>query len=310
MNYIIKSINELNEFSNKNKKVKGVCEVALVTMKEMLITARREGYAVGAFEFWSYDSAKAIVECAQERKSPVILQVGHFERDYMDGYLNARRIAGMIAEKYSVPIALHLDHAETYDEVLKALEAGFTSVMIDASAKSFEDNVFLTSEVVKLARHFGASVEAEIGQLEGIEGNMENSASHLTDPRAAREFVEKTKVDALAVAIGTAHGLYKSEPHIDLVRMKEISETVSIPLVLHGGSGTPETAVQEAIRLGIAKVNICTEFIKAFGEDYLESQIKENFTYNVMTLFEAARCRAKELVRTKMALFDPDHKLG
>lgn len=141
--------------------------MALVTMKEMLQKARKEGYAVGAFEFWSYDSAKAIVETAQEKNVPVILQVGHFERDYMDGYLNARRIAGMIAEKYCVPVALHLDHAETYEEVCKALEAGFTSVMIDASARSFEDNVFLTSKVVELAQHYGASVEAEIGQLSG-----------------------------------------------------------------------------------------------------------------------------------------------
>ena len=284
--------------------------MALVTMKEMLLKARQKGYAVGAFEFWSYDSAKAVVETAEERKTPVILQVGHFERDYMDGYLNARRIAGMVADQYSVPVALHLDHAETFDEVWKALEAGFTSVMIDASAKSFEDNLFLTSEVVKLARYYGASVEAEIGQLEGTEGDRQNASGHLTDPSAAREFAEKSKVDALAVAIGTAHGLYKSEPHIDLERMKEISEAVSIPLVLHGGSGTPDLAVQEAIRLGIAKVNICTEFIKAFGEDYLESQAKEDFTYNVMNLFEAARCRAKGLVRAKLDLFDPDHRIN
>lgn len=283
--------------------------MALVTMREMLQKARKEGYAVGAFEFWSYDSAKAIAETAQEKNVPVILQVGHFERDYMDGYLNARRIAGMVADQYSIPVALHLDHAETYEEVCKALEAGFTSVMIDASARAFEDNVYITSEVVKLARHYGASVEAEIGQLAGLEGNLKNDSDHLTDPAAAGEFAEKTEVDALAVAIGTAHGLYREEPHIDLERMKKISEAVSIPLVLHGGSGTPDFAVQEAIRLGIAKVNICTEFIKAFGEDYLESQMKEGFSYNVMTLFEAARCRAKELVRTKLTLFDPDHKL-
>lgn len=284
--------------------------MSLVTMKEMLKEARKSGYAVGAFEFWSYDSARAIIEAAEEEEKPVILQVGHFERDYMNGYFNAKKIAEMAAEHSSVPVALHLDHAETYDEIYKALEAGFTSVMIDASAKSYEDNIKITQEVVRLAQNYGASVEAELGQLEGIEGNVSGSCSHLTDPEAARDFVNKTKVDALAVAIGTAHGLYKYEPHIDLIRMKEISEAVSIPLVLHGGSGTPDFAVQEAIRLGIAKVNICTEFIKAFGEGYKEAQGQEDFSYNVMTLFEAARRKAKELARIKINLFDPSLKSG
>ena len=249
--------------------------MALVTMKEMLINARRDGYAVGAFEFWSYDSAKAVVSTAEKMKMPVILQVGHFERDYMDGYLNAYRIAQMAAEQVSVPVALHLDHAEEYSEVLSALRAGFTSVMIDASAKSFEENVFLTREVVALAGKFKASVEAELGQLSGSEGKISSETDLLTDPECAQEFAEKTGIDALAVAIGTAHGFYKRTPHIDISRLKEIAGRVSIPLVLHGASGVPDEAVRECIRRGISKVNFATELRIAYTNG-VRQYLKDN----------------------------------
>lgn len=281
--------------------------MALATMKDMLKEARKKGYAVGAFEFWSYDSARVIVKAAEQRNMPVILQVGHFERDYMDGYRNAYRIANMAADLVHVPVALHLDHAEEYGEVLTALEAGFTSVMIDASAKPFEENVYLTKEVVKTASCYGASVEAELGQLLGNEGNVSSDASALTDPDSAAEFVEKTGIDALAVAIGTAHGFYKSEPHIDIERLEKIAAKVDIPLVLHGGSGTPREAVSQAIKRGISKVNICTEFIEAFGKGYVKAQEDKNFTYNVETLFLNASVRAQKLVLDKLDLFYPDN---
>lgn len=284
--------------------------MALVTMKEMLINARRDGYAVGAFEFWSYDSAKAVVSTAEKMKMPVILQVGHFERDYMDGYLNAYRIAQMAAEQVSVPVALHLDHAEEYSEVLSALRGGFTSVMIDASAKSFEENVFLTREVVALAGKFKASVEAELGQLSGSEGKISSETDLLTDPECAQEFAEKTGIDALAVAIGTAHGFYKRTPHIDISRLKEIAGRVSIPLVLHGGSGTPQDKVAEAVNYGIAKVNICTEFIEAFALGIEEGREKPDFSYNVENLFVSGRRKAEQLVESKIKLFSNGKNSG
>ncbi len=278
--------------------------MSLTPMKQMLIKARHDGNAVGAFEFWSYDSARAVIEAAEARRVPVILQVGHFERDYMGGYPNAYRIASMAAEHASVPVALHLDHADSYGEVLLALEAGFTSVMIDASARSFEDNIYITSQVVRLAAQYGATVEAELGQLLGNEGNVV-SANALTDPDSAAEFVARTGVDALAVAIGTAHGFYKETPHIDIDRLKQIAAKVAIPLVLHGGSGTPDEAVRQAIKCGISKVNICTEFICAMGREMQRVQ-QAGITYNVMTLFNAGKEAGKKLASEKIELFTPN----
>lgn len=275
--------------------------MALVPMKQMLIKARHDGNAIGAFEFWSYDSACAVIEAAEILNVPVILQVGHFERDYMGGYLNAYRIASMAAQHAAVPVALHLDHAESYDEVLLALEAGFTSVMIDASARSFEDNIYITSQVVRLAAQYGSTVEAELGQLLGNEGNVVSS-NVLTDPDSAAEFVARTGIDALAVAIGTAHGFYKETPHIDIDRLKQIADKVAIPLVLHGGSGTPNEAIRKAVQCGISKVNICTEFICAMGQEMLRVQ-QEGITYNVMTLFDSGKEAGKRLVGEKIKLF-------
>lgn len=277
--------------------------MALVTMKDMLTEARRGGYAIGAFEFWSYDSAKAVVDVAEKMGMPVILQVGHYERDYMDGYLNAYRIACMAADRVHVPVALHLDHATAYSEILSALRAGFSSVMIDASARPFEDNIRITKEVRELAGHFGASVEAELGQLAGNEGAVSCTADLLTDPKSAEEFAERTGIDALAVAIGTAHGFYKSTPHIDIGRMEQIAERVSIPLVLHGGSGTPDEKVTAAIDRGISKVNICTEFIEAFAAGMKEAGERADFSYNVEQLFRSGRVKAEQLVESKMKLF-------
>lgn len=282
----------------------------LVTMKEMLEEARAKQYAVGAFEFWSYDSARAVLKVAKELGLPAILQVGHFERDYMDGYENARIFAEMAAKEFDVPVALHLDHAETFEEVMKALKAGFTSVMIDGSMLTFEENVALTKQVVEAAREYGASVEAELGKLAGNEGtkSLEEEEAEQTSPEEAARFVELTGVDALAVAIGTAHGLYTRPPKINIDRLKEIAAKVEIPLVLHGGSGTPADKVEEAVQNGIAKVNICTEFIVAFGKEYTRAQETPGFSYNVEKLFKAGRTASENLVRDKMELLSK-HRL-
>ncbi len=282
----------------------------LVTMKEMLEEARAKQYAVGAFEFWSYDSARAVLKVAKELGLPAILQVGHYERDYMDGYENARIFAEMAVKEFDVPVALHLDHAETFEEVMKALKAGFTSVMIDGSMLPFEENVELTKRVVEAAREYGASVEAELGKLAGNEGtkSLEEEEAEQTSPEEAAKFVELTGVDALAVAIGTAHGLYTRPPRINIDRLKEIAAKVDIPLVLHGGSGTPADKVEEAVQNGIAKVNICTEFIVAFGKEYTKVQTEAGFSYNVEKLFKAGRTASENLVREKMQLLSK-HRL-
>jgi len=275
----------------------------LVTIRDMLIEARERNYAVGAFEFWSLDSAQAIIEGANTLKTPVILQVGHFEKDYMGGYANAKTLAEVAAKEAEYPVALHLDHAESFDEITDALECGFTSVMIDASALPYKENVLLTTKVVKAAEKFGASVEAELGRLVGTEGNISNTEDIQTDPQMAVDFVSETGIDALAVAIGTAHGFYSNEPNINIERLVEIERLVSIPLVLHGGSGIPEGKISESIQHGIAKINICTEFINAFGQGYTSAYTSFDFKCNVPGLFEMGRNAATKLVINKLGLF-------
>ena len=275
----------------------------LVTMKDMLVKARANHYAVGAFEFWSVDSAFAVVDTAAEMNTDIILQVGDLERDYMGGYKNARKIAEMAAERTKLGVALHVDHAPTYDEVLRGLDAGFTSVMIDGSALPLAENIRLTRRVVEAGRKYGASVEAELGKLAGNEGHVSNAEELHTNPAEAEQFVAETGIDALAVAIGTAHGFYKTTPKINIERLREIASRVSIPLVLHGGSGTPEDKVAESIRHGVAKINICTEFIAAFGKGYVDAQASPNFKCNAPGLFGQGQTRAMELVKTKLRLF-------
>ena len=275
----------------------------LVPMKDMLIKARANRFAVGAFEFWSVDSAFAVVDTAAEMNTDIILQVGDLERDYMGGYKNARKIAEMAAERTKLGVALHVDHAPTYDEVLRGLDAGFTSVMIDGSALPLAENIRLTRRVVEAGRKYGASVEAELGKLAGNEGHVSNAEELHTNPAEAEQFVAETGIDALAVAIGTAHGFYKTTPKINIERLKEIAARVSLPLVLHGGSGTPEDKVAESIRHGVAKINICTEFIAAFGKGYVDAQASPNFKCNAPGLFGIGQSRAKELVKAKLQLF-------
>jgi len=274
-------------------------------MKEILDKARAEKYAVGAFEFWSLDSAQAVVESAEELGCPAILQAGLIECEFAEGIKNLYKIAKIVADDSPVPIALHLDHAEDYDLIMSALDAGFTSVMIDASALPFDDNVELTKRVVDAADSFSVSVEAELGKLAGSEGNINIAEEDVaqTDPDEARLFVELTGIDALAVAIGTAHGFYTSTPKINIARLKKISEKVSIPLVLHGGTGTPNEAVAEAIDNGISKVNICTEFVAAFGKQYIETQKQQGYKYSIPSLFGPSKRAGKELVKSKMKLF-------
>lgn len=276
----------------------------LVTMNEILIPARKEAYGVGAFEFWSLDSAEAVVEAAEELGMPVILQAGPLEVQYA-GIRNLYMITRAVAENTPIPVALHLDHGDTYELACRAIDAGFTSVMIDASHLSYEENVSITKKVVAAAKPGGVTVEAELGRLAGAEGNIDVSEEEVaqTDPDEAKKFVEETGIDALAVAIGTAHGFYKSIPRINIERLKRIAGKVGIPLVLHGGSGTPEEKVKEAVRNGIAKVNICTEFVAAFGKTYINTQNASGFKYSVPSLFAPSKAAGKELAASKIKLF-------
>ena len=232
--------------------------MALVNMKEMLIQARREKRAVGAFNIANYETAAAVLKAAEAEKSPVIIQL------YMRLFNSnkAYDLAGMLirlAHRSSQPVALHLDHGDNVGQVKDALAWGYTSVMYDGSRLPFDENVRITHFCVEYAKTFGASVEGEIGHV------AQGDETALTDVGEACEFARQTGVDALAVSIGTAHGYYKSTPKLDIERCREIAENLpETPLVLHGGSGTPLEDVRKTIQAGIAKINIATEFMDTY----------------------------------------------
>lgn len=279
--------------------------MSLVTTKEMLLKARSEGYAIGGFVIWSIDSVQAVIEASEKFNLPVLLMTGYPEAEYAGGFKNIYRIVEMVAESTKLPVALHADHFVDYETISEAIDSGFTSVMIDASSLPFKENIELTKKVVKLARRSNVTVEAELGRLAGSEAKLEVSEEQAlqTDPEDAKRFVEETEIDSLAVAIGTVHGFYTYPPKINIDRLKAIAEKVSIPLVLHGGSGTPEEKVTESIKYGISKVNICTDFVAAMGRSIRDIQSESGFKYSVKTVFGTGRNAGRELAESKIKLF-------
>ena len=232
--------------------------MSLVTMTEMLRTARKEKRAIGAFNVANYETALAVLKAAEEEHSPVIIQV--YNRLF-DSH-KAGDIAGMLlrlAHRSDQPIALHLDHGSSLEQVAVALHAGYTSVMFDGSRLPYEENAAKTKLAVELAHAAGCSAEGEIGHV------AQGDETSLTTVDEAAAFAAATGVDALAVSIGTAHGYYKAEPQLDIARCRAIGEALpELPLVLHGGSGTPPDAVRESILCGVAKINIATEYMDIY----------------------------------------------
>lgn len=239
--------------------------MALVTMKEMLTDARKDKRAIGAFNVGNYETALAVFKAAEAEQSPVIIQV--YDRLFTTE--KASDIAGTLirlAMRSSQPIALHLDHGSCLEHVVKAIQAGYTSVMYDGSRLSLEENIAMTKNASALAHAAGCSVEGEIGHV------AMGDETSLTSVEEAVAFASETGVDALAVSIGTAHGYYKAEPKLDIARCRAIADALpDVPLVLHGGSGTPLDAVRESIENGIAKINIATEYL----DTYLKSSHAE-----------------------------------
>ncbi|MEM2968814.1 MAG: class II fructose-1,6-bisphosphate aldolase [Candidatus Bathyarchaeia archaeon] len=303
----------------------------LVTNKDLMFPARKNGYAIGAFNVQNLESTLAIVEAAAEEKSPVIMQITPSVIKYA-GLAYITSIVKTAAQSVAVPVAMHLDHGEDFETAAKCVEAGFTSVMIDGSFLSFEENIALTKRVVNIAHPKGVSVEAELGKLAGVEErSVEEKEAILTDPDAAAEFVEKTGVDALAVAIGTSHGAYKfkSEAKLDLERLKAINKKVSIPLVLHGASnvpqwivekankygaalsgakGIPEEQIKQAITLGIAKINIDTDLRLAFTATVREVLTNSPKEFDPRKILGPAKDAMKEVAKSKMRLFGSSGK--
>lgn len=259
----------------------------LTTLKEMLARARREHYAVGGFNFCNAETAQVVLSEAAKLRSPAMLIAAASEVK-LCGMEETVKIVKLLAESVDVPVCLHLDHTDNVEEVCRAVDAGFSSVMIDGSHFSFDTNVEMTQEVVKYAHAKGVSVEGELGAI-GANKDAQHEGTgpqSLTDPNQAVEFVEKTGIDALAISIGNAHGFYAKRPELDFTVLETIRQRIEIPLVLHGGSGTPLDQLQKAIALGICKVNVASEIGKAFTASYIQTMTAGG-TWWVMALQQA-----------------------
>jgi len=233
----------------------------LVSMTEMLNKAKKEGYAVGQFNLNNLEFTQAILLAAEEEKSPVILGVSEGAARYMAGFKTIVKMVEGLMEDYkiTVPVAIHLDHGSSFEKCKESIDAGFTSVMIDASHHSFEENIEITSKVVEYAHAKGVSVEAELGTVGGQEDDVVAEGVIYADANECVELVKRTGIDCLAPALGSVHGPYKGEPQLGFKEMEEIGKLTGVPLVLHGGTGIPTKDIQQSVSLGTAKINVNTE---------------------------------------------------
>ncbi|HZK43044.1 MAG TPA: class II fructose-1,6-bisphosphate aldolase [Syntrophomonadaceae bacterium] len=278
--------------------------MALVSVTELLQKAYKGKYAVGAFNANNMEIIQAIAEAAEKENAPVIMQASQGAIKYagLDFITGMVRLA---AQSVKVPIALHLDHGTSFEQVVRCIRSGFSSVMYDGSQLSLEENIRMTQKVMEVARPIGVSVEAELGKIGGTEDDIHVSEKDAlyTDPNEAKLFVEQTGVESLAIAIGTAHGQYKGEPKLDFDRLTEIKNLINIPIVLHGSSGVPDEAITRAIELGICKVNIDTNIREAFvGRIRKEVSLNPD-EIDPRKLLGPARETTVEIIREKIRLF-------
>lgn len=306
----------------------------LVSGNEILQKAHKEYYAVGAFNFVNYEMLSSIFEAANDANAPIIVQAS----EGAIKYLGIEMVVGMVkilSKKYPhIPVALHLDHGTTLESCKSAVEAGFTSVMIDASHHKFDENLELTSKVVEMAHRSGVSVEAELGRLMGIEDNISVSEKDavLINPKEAEVFVKESKVDSLAPAIGTSHGAFKfkGEPKLDFKRLQEVKKLTNIPLVLHGASAIPEYVkesflstggdlkgskgipfefLQESIRGGINKVNTDTDLRIAFIAEVRRVANEDNTQFDLRKFFAPGKVALKKLIVERIKILGSDNKI-
>ena len=285
----------------------------LVNMNEVLIPAKKNQYAVGLFNAVNLELARGIINAAEATRSPVIMGTAEVLLPYGPLEEVSYYLIPM-AKKASVPVVVHLDHGLTYDTCVEALKLGFSSVMYDCSTDSYEENVRKVKEMADLAHSYGATIEGELGHVGDNEGSAEGShhlddpSKYFTDPKLAKDFVEKTGVDALAIAVGNAHGAYKLPPKLDFERIRTIANTVDVPLVLHGGSGLTDDDFRRAIKEGISKVNIFTDINVAA----VEAEFKKfhSMDKGLIDLIPAAVEAVKLETSKKMKLFSSDGKAG
>jgi tagatose 1,6-diphosphate aldolase GatY/KbaY len=267
-------------------------------LQEKLSEVRDQHKALLATNFYNFETLKGLMEAARDTQLPIILQLTKSSIDYM-GLQNAIAMARSAIDFYKVESWIHLDHGDSVELADQCLRAGFDSVMIDASELPFEENVRYTRQVVKIAGNYGANVEAELGYVAKLGQSTE--VTGFTEPEDVKRFVEATEINALAIAIGTAHGFYKKAPKLDLPRLERISRISPVSLVLHGGSGVPDDQVREAVRLGISKVNVATE-IKNIFMQHIKKLMRDTEEIDLRKVFPPATEAVKNLVVNKLKL--------
>ena len=274
----------------------------LASTTDLLNRAREGGYAVGAFNVYNLEGVRAVVAAAEAERSPAMLQILPNALKHGGPPLAALCIAA--AREASVPMGVHLDHSASADDIRAALDAGLTSTMADGSHLPYVDNVAFTGQMAELVHRQGGIVEAELGRLTGTEDGLTipEREARLTDPGEAADFITQTGVDALAVSIGNVHGRYYGEPRLDFERLDAIQRTVSVPLVLHGASGLPESMIRRSVELGITKFNVNTE-VRAAYVAALRQLIKAVDSPDLLDLMQAAVAAMQPVVSAKLHLF-------
>lgn len=281
----------------------------LVSMNEFLPKAKANRFAVGQFNMNNLEFAQAIMQAAMELNSPFIYGVSEGALKYM-GMEYTVAIAEAAAKKSGLPIALHLDHGSSFEVAMECIRAGFSSVMFDGSHYPFEENIRLTKEVVKAAHAMGVSVEGELGTIGGVEDDIsvDEADASLAKPEEAIRFYEETGVDCLAIAVGTAHGMYAGEPNIRFDIIREVADAIPVPIVLHGGSGVPDEAIRKAIEAGVGKINVNTENQVACTNAIREVLAKDAKVYDPRKYLTPARAAMIEVVKSKMVLFGSNNQ--
>lgn len=278
-------------------------------MKEMLLKAKEGKYAVGQFNINSLQWAQAILQAAEEEGAPVIVAASDRLIDYLGGFKTVAAMVKALMEEMSitVPVALHLDHGMSFDRCKQAIDAGFTSVMIDGSHYSIDENIAMTKHVVDYAHSKQVSVEAEVGTVGGIEDGLVGGVKY-ADPNECLRIVEEAGIDALAAALGSVHGPYQGEPKLGFDEMKQISEWTGIPLVLHGGSGIPSYQIKQAIELGHAKINVNTECLQAWTQAVRDRLSNDSEVYDHRAITTPGKEAIIATVKGKIREFNATNK--
>ena len=282
----------------------------LMNMSKLLKVANENNFAVPAFNISSESMLKGVIKSCEEEKSPVIIAIHPNELEFTgDSFVE---MVKDVANKTNIPVVLHLDHGSTIEQINRAVRDGFTSVMIDASTSTIEENIELTKKVIEIAHPLNISVEAELGTIGTTDGDSEGGTEEIiyTKPEDAVKFVEETGCDCLAIAIGTAHGIYPEgfEPHLKLDLLSEIKSSVSIPLVLHGGSANPDTEIAEAVKRGVNKINISSDIKDAFFKE-CRVVLENKKLREPLDIFPACIEKMNETVLHKIRLFNSNDKL-